>query len=97
MKEYEVGDKITIRKDVDENNINEIMKPVFGDNGDDYKSYLHMLIDRKFLGKTFTIMEKKRWRFGEYAYRPNWGAVHYTSPKMFKRSEKQLFLFEDEI
>jgi len=100
MKDYKVGDIITIRKDLSENNINEIMSPIFGES-DGWANYLRMLRERDVLGKSFIISEKRLWKkLGHkdgYAFMLNWPLAHYTAQGIFQVSFRQLMLFEDEV
>jgi hypothetical protein len=94
MKEYKVGDTITIRKDITIDNINELMKPYFGAVMDNWEHYYNMLVDNNFLEKRFKIIERKNWiyRQGD-VYKLDWKRPNYISPELFVESfSRQIIL-----
>jgi hypothetical protein len=98
MKEYKIGDIITIRKDITLKNINELMIPYFGK--DDYSYYYNKLQANDYFGEKFTITHKTLWdnrNAGVFNYELKWDLPDYICPSLFKESVSQrIILFEDD-
>ena len=93
MREYKVGDVVTIREDLTEEECVEILCEVFGRDGDikHYVWYYRDIIS-KTAGKRFSITESDPTWYAElkepnnHAYQINWFASNAIAPKLFKES-----------